>query len=226
MRKMSKWRFDFSKVYKYKFFGFASAVVNPLFKLIYGLKTEGIENIPKDGGVIIASNHRSYLDPVLVGLSIHRKTKRQVHYMAKQELFKNPILRWLIVHLNAYPVHRGAGDTSAIDYSIKLLNEGDMMAIFPEGTRSKTGIPGKAKAGVVVISQATGADIVPCAIIVRKAKIPCFKRITIRFGERIKNSELNIDEENKNRSIKAVCTRLMDDIRGLMGLNGPEGENE
>lgn len=211
-KKRKRGKFDFSKVREYKFYSFAEAIVVPVFKIFLRWRVEGIENIPRDGGAIIASNHVSYIDPVMIALS----SRRHVHYMAKAELFKIPVLSWLITHLNAFPVIRGIGDTSAIDYSIKLIDKGDILGIFPEGTRSKTGRPGKAKAGTILIAAKTGAKVIPCAICLPKKRLHIFGKVCVKFGTPIDSSEIAIDEENRNGSIKNACNLLMTRITELL----------
>lgn len=203
--------FDFTTVPRYKFYGFAAALARPILKLIFRIKIEGTENVPKKGGLVLASNHISELDPVIVAIYL----KRRVHFMAKAELFQRPLLRSIVTHLSAFPVNRGKGDTTAIDYSIKLIQEGHVLGIFPEGTRSKTGRPGKAKSGVVLIASKTGADVVPCAIVTKNGKIRPFRKITIRYGKPIPNSKIHI-VENKTSELRASSAMIMDSITELL----------
>lgn len=121
----------------------------------------GTENIPADGAFILAANHVSNFDPPFLGTFIDR----EVCYMGKEELFKNPIMAWVCRSLHVFPVKRGAADKTAIKTAIKILKDGKCFGIFPEGTRSKTGKLGKAEAGVSLIAAMTKAPIVPAAII-------------------------------------------------------------
>ena len=132
-----------------------------IFKIAFDFKIEGTENIPQDRTVILASNHRSYADPVILTMPM----KLPVSYMAKEELFKNKLFGWFIRKLGAFPVKRGAGDMSVIDDSINILKSGRNLVIFPEGTRSKDGKVLKGKTGVAMIAAMSGADVVPCGIL-------------------------------------------------------------
>ena len=120
-------------------------LVKNLFKILFTiflrLKVEGTENIPKDGPLVIASNHLSLLDPPVLGTAATRK----VHFMAKEELFV-PVLGTIYKILGAFPVRRGGADRAAIKHGIDILESGQVLAIFPEGTRSKTGELGEGSA--------------------------------------------------------------------------------
>ena len=137
--------------------------------------------------------------------------------MAKAELFENPIAAWFMTHMYSFPVRRGKGDTSAIEYGEKILNEGHVMAICPEGRRikDKNGVPQRAKAGVVVIAKATGADILPVAIYC-DGKIKAGKQVTVSYGKLIKNSELGLNGDDVLPSeIKEAANMVMGRITEL-----------
>src|SRR5580658_503146 len=103
--------------------------------LLFDLKTFGTQNVPRQGGVILAANHQSYLDPVLVAVHL----RRPVSYLAKSELFENRYLSWLIRALEAFPVRQGEGDISAVRETIRRLGEGYLLNLYPEGTRTLDG---------------------------------------------------------------------------------------
>ncbi|WP_378955519.1 lysophospholipid acyltransferase family protein [Pelosinus sp. sgz500959] len=131
------------------------------FKLFFRYEIIGAENIPVSGGAIIAANHISLWDPPVVGAG----TIRPIHFMAKEELFAVPLLKWIITKINAFPVRRGAADRTAIRYAIDLLKKGEILGLFPEGTRSKTGLLGKPEPGIAMIALKAGVPIIPAAII-------------------------------------------------------------
>ena len=207
--------FDYSTVKHYKLYNFIKTVFRPLVKVLFHLKVKGLENLPKEGTrYILAINHTCAFDPIFVGSP---KQVPALHFMAKVELFKNPIVAWFMTRMYAFPVKRGKGDTSAIDYGIKILEEGHVMAICPEGKRikDKNGVPQKAKAGVAVIAKATGADVLPVAICC-DGKIKAGKQVTISYGKLIKNSELGLDGDNVAPSdIKAAANMVMGRITEL-----------
>ena len=153
-----------------------------LFKLGLRLNVEGTENIPQEGPLVIASNHLSLLDPPVIGVAATRK----VHFMAKQELFV-PILGDIYKALGAFPVRRGGADRAAIKHGIDILKDNKVLAIFPEGTRSKTGKLSKAEPGALMMASKAMATIVPCCVIgtdyKRQGRI--WPKVTVRFGKPI-----------------------------------------
>lgn len=207
--------FDYSQVKHYKLYDFIKVVFRPLVKLVYKIEFKGLENIPKDkSNYIVAINHTCALDPVFVASP---KEIPPLHFMGKAELFKNPIVAWFMTHMYCFPVKRGKGDTSAIDYGVKILEEGHVMAICPEGKRikDKDGVPQKAKSGVAVIAKATGADILPVAICCN-GKIKAGKKIVVSYGKLIKNSQLGLDDDNLGaHAIKKAANMVMDNITAL-----------
>ena len=185
-----------------------------LYKIFYDFHIEGIENIPQDRPVVLASNHRSYADPVILTMPM----KLPVSYMAKEELFRNKLFGWFIRKLGAFPVTRGAGDMSVIDDSINILRSGRNLVIFPEGTRSKDGKVGKGKTGVAMIAAKSGADVVPCGIIFEGEKLHFRSKLTLRFGKPITAEELAV-EGSSPRELKEVKKRIMGAITEL--VEGP-----
>jgi 1-acyl-sn-glycerol-3-phosphate acyltransferase len=138
------------------FYRFSWRLVRTLFRVFFGFKSVGSEHVPPDGPLILASNHRSYLDPPLLGISL----EREVHFLAKAELFAFGPFGRLITALNAHPVRRGQRDTTAVEGMVELLREGKVVVIFPEGTRQKVRMRSvQAKSGVSRLAQATGAPI-------------------------------------------------------------------
>lgn len=207
--------FDYSQVKHYKMYNFIKTIFRPLVKIVYKIKFKGLENIPKDqNNYIVAINHTCALDPIFVACP---KDVPPLHFMAKAELFKNPFAAWFITHMYGFPVRRGKGDTSAIEYGEKIINEGHVMAICPEGKRikDKDGVPQKAKAGVAVIAKATGADILPVAICC-DGKIKAGKKVVVSYGKMIKNSELDLEGDDVGmHAIKNAANMVMDRITSL-----------
>jgi 1-acyl-sn-glycerol-3-phosphate acyltransferase len=137
-------------------------ILTPFFLTYLRMKRMGREHIPARGPVILAANHRSFFDPFVIGTM----TRRPVYYVAKQELFGySRILSWLLNALGAFPVKRGAGDQETIETAKAILNRGDIVLMFPEGTRTRPGSLGKPKRGVGRLALETGAPVVPIAII-------------------------------------------------------------
>lgn len=130
------------------------------FILLFRLRVYGREKVPAAGGVVIASNHQSFFDPVLVGVGL----PRSLNYMARDSLFRSAPFRWLIRSLNAFPFRREGVDTDAVREAIHRVGSGGIVVIFPEGTRTRDGSIGKIKKGVGLISRRAQAPIVPAVI--------------------------------------------------------------
>jgi glycerol-3-phosphate dehydrogenase (NAD(P)+) len=137
----------------------ARAILEPGLWVLFRLGRTGQHHIPKTG-VILASNHRSFLDPFLIGLCQRRPT----YFVAKRELFKNPLVGWFLNCMGAFPVRRGQSDDESMETSRQLLAHGSALVIFPEGTRRPTGSLGKPKRGVGRLALETGAPVVPVAV--------------------------------------------------------------
>jgi 1-acyl-sn-glycerol-3-phosphate acyltransferase len=137
------------------------ALFQPFFHIYFRMARIGREHIPADGPVIIAANHRSFLDPFVIGTM----ARRPMYYVAKEELFGKRWMAWILSALGAFPVKRGAGDEDSIATAKSILARGDIVLIFPEGTRTRPGSLGKPKRGVGRLALETGAPVVPVAVI-------------------------------------------------------------
>lgn len=152
-----------------------------IFLLVLGLKIEGLHNLPPKGPVIVAANHISNWDPILVGVSL----PRPVHFMAKAELFQNWLLARICRGLNAFPVQRGAADRNAIRLSLEMLRDGQILGIFPEGARRKVVAETNIQPGVAMLALKSGAVVVPMAITGTEGFFPCgwFRPLKVRIGQ-------------------------------------------
>ncbi|MBE6639214.1 MAG: 1-acyl-sn-glycerol-3-phosphate acyltransferase [Ruminococcaceae bacterium] len=150
---------------------------------IFRVKVEGGENLPDDGAYIVACNHICDADPVILAASV--KNRRQIRFMAKKELFKVPLLAQLIKALGAFPIDRGGADVGALKHSLSLLKNGEVVGIFPQGTRYPKVHPvnSKVRNGVGMLAKRSGAMILPACIETKNFKIlPFFRRTYVRFG--------------------------------------------
>ncbi len=125
------------------------------------LKVYHSHHIPSSGGVLLVCNHQSYLDPILLGVQI----TRPMSYLARHTLFRNPIFSWLIRNVNAFPVRRGEGDVGAVKEALRRLEDGHMLAMFPEGTRTTSGEMKSLEPGIaLVIRRARDLTVIPAVI--------------------------------------------------------------
>ncbi|MBS2969430.1 1-acyl-sn-glycerol-3-phosphate acyltransferase [Metabacillus sp. KIGAM252] len=155
---------------------FGKNLILVLFKPVYRMEVHGRENFPKEGSVLLCSNHIDNLDPPIVGAC----TPRMVHFMAKEELFKIPVLGKILLKVGAFPVKRGLSDREALRKGLKVLKDGEVLGLFPEGTRSKDGQLGKGLAGAGFFALRSDALVVPCAVI---GPYKPFKKVRIYFGK-------------------------------------------
>ena len=155
------------------------------YGLILRTRVIGAENIPASGAFILAANHVSNWDPPFLGTFIDR----EICYMGKEELFRNPVMAWICRNLHVFPVKRGAADKTAIKTAVKLLRDENCFGIFPEGTRSKTGKLGRAEAGVSLIAAMTKAPVIPAAIVNTEkifSRAEFLPRLAVVYGTPIK----------------------------------------
>jgi len=168
------------------------------FLALKGFKVEGLENVPLEGPVIVACNHVSYWDPVLIGCAL----PRQVFFMAKDDLFEKPVLGFLIKKLGAFPVKRKQGDVSAIRKSLQILKENKVLGIFPEGTRSKSGAIQEALAGVVLIMEKSKAPILPLKVYGARGLLRQKRgNIGVIIGKPFYASDLEVPDDVENRRL-------------------------
>ncbi len=183
---------------------FARGLVGAIIKPLYRIEVIGKENIPKEGGVLICSNHIDNLDPPVVGVT----SPRHIHFMAKEELFNIPVLGAILPKINAFPVKRGMSDREALRTALKVLKEGNVLGIFPEGTRSRDGKLGKGLTGVGFFALRTDCVVVPCAIL---GPYKLFGKLRVVYGEPVEMEKFRIEKA----SPEEVTNKIMDSIREL-----------
>lgn len=163
---------------------FAYYVAGPVIRLLHPTTVEGVENVPTDGGVLFCPNHSSNWDPILVVLAL--PVNFRIRVMGKEELFRNPVLRWLLGKAGAFPVSRGNADIKAVKTAIQTIKSGDNLLMFPEGTVIRNGIgyidglPPHAHSGAAVIGVRAGAKMVP---VFTDGEKKFFHRTRIIFGK-------------------------------------------
>lgn len=160
-------------------YGFAKWVLHGFTGALLAPKVTGLENVPMDGGLVVAANHRSYLDPPLLGSWF----PRTISYMAKQELWKIPLLGPVISAVHAFPVNRDAADIGSIKRALRILQAGGAVGIFPEGTRNVSG-EAKAKTGAVVLASSARCPVLPVGLVRTELAFRRFRgaHVEIRIG--------------------------------------------
>ncbi len=159
------------------FYYFAVAVIKIWYAIMFKVEVIGKENVPKEGNGIICCNHYSNYDPFSVVLFIDRLPR----YLAKKELFDNPIFNWMLVRVKGISVDRKAAmDMKALKNGLKVLKEGELLGIFAEGTRVKEGEKGDVKGGVAMFAMKGNAPVIPCAI---SGSYKFRSKLTVHFGE-------------------------------------------
>ena len=171
--------------------------LNGVLKVFWFLKISGEKNIPSEGAFLLCSNHRSWLDPVLLAASC----SRQLSFMAKEELFKNPVIGTLLKKVGAFPIKRGKGDAAAVMATLKIMRSGGATLIFPEGTRMKRGERKCVNSGIIRLAIQTRVPIVPAYV----------SRHTVTYGTPVyfdKYEEFVKDTEK----MQSLADDLMDTI--------------
>jgi 1-acyl-sn-glycerol-3-phosphate acyltransferase len=183
-----------------------------LFFYFLGLKVEGLSNLPSTGAVIIAANHVSNWDPVVIALALDRP----IHFMGKSELFKCEILGIFLKKLNAFPVRKDVPDRQAIKKALQVLSEGQVLGIFPEGGRNFTGDM-KAQSGVVLLALKSGAPIVLVGCMGTNHRLPWgwFHPLLIRVGEPFYLGKIE-DQKSKSAVMEQLSSDIMNKINSLL----------
>lgn len=215
---MIKVKFDFSSPFEGRWYKTLRPAVRGLVSLKFKIRSFGEENIPKQGAFILAANHIYAFDPLM----IISHCPRTLHFMAKEELFKNPVFGAFLKSMNAFPVKRQKSDKRALEYAKRIISLGWVLGIFPEGSRSKDALPKTAKNGVSYIAAKTGADVLPVSIYKTPGDTRRRPHITIRFGKLIKNSELAFSKEYSSQNLKLASESIMEKIVELWSMKHGE----
>ena len=198
------------------------AVLTPILRLVYRVRVEGREHIPRRGAVILAANHRSFLDSIFVPLAIGW---RRVTFVAKAEYFEQRRTAWFFRAAGQIPIQRRGGSASdaALASATEVLERGGVFGIYPEGTRTRDGFTHRGHTGVARLARATGAAIVPIGLVgtdecqPTHAKLPrLFRPITIRFGAPI--SPTRTGDESEGLALRALTDEVMFEIVELCGV--------
>ncbi|MFO7264827.1 MAG: lysophospholipid acyltransferase family protein [Bacillota bacterium] len=199
----------------------ARRVIGPPLKKYFSLTCEGADHLPKTGPAIVVCNHLNYLDPFIMGAVFDRP----LHFMAKAELFEKRWLAWLLRKAYAFPVRRGRSDRQAIRHALNVLKEGHVVALFPEGTRSKTGELLELQRGAALLALHSGAPIIPMVILggyealAGGRKFPRRVPIRVRVGEPLTFASETVD----SATITEVSRRIEETLLALLNKSGEGG---
>lgn len=187
------------------FYTFARSVVKMILKPLYRIEIIGLEHFPTEGGILLCTNHIHNFDPPVVGIA----APRPVYFMAKEELFSVPLLGKIVTMCNAFPVKRGMSDREALRKGLKVLKEGHILGLFPEGTRSVSGELGKGLAGAGFFALRSDAYVVPSAII---GPYKSFRKLKVVYGKPIEMNEL----KKAKATPEQVTELIMSEIHKLI----------
>lgn len=214
-KKSKKAKKNGSRIYR-----FAYALLSGVIGFLFNIRVINAEREPDDSGYIVCANHASGTDPIALSYAFK---KNQVHFMAKKELFKIPVLSFFIKLLGAFPVDRSGSDVGAVKKAIAIIEENKCFGIFPQGHRYKGENPRdtKTKNGLALIATKTKADILPCYIWRKNNRFKLFSRTYIIIGEKIPFSSLSYNPE-----VNGEYTRITDVVFDKICSLGENFEKE
>ncbi|SFX01257.1 1-acyl-sn-glycerol-3-phosphate acyltransferase [Thermoactinomyces sp. DSM 45891] len=184
-------------------------LITLIYRVFFPYEVIGVEKFPKSGGTVVSPNHISNLDPPLLGISL----PRQVHFMAKEEMFRVPIIKKALYIVGTFPVKRGGGDSQALKASIRILREGKVLGIFPQGTRDNSGEIRKVHVGAAMFALRTNSPLVPVAII---GPYRLFRKIRIVYGEPILPAEYLVDGKSTSDGVDRLSARWKKEVELLL----------
>jgi 1-acyl-sn-glycerol-3-phosphate acyltransferase len=200
---------------------FVKAILTPVLRVVYRIKVEGRANVPSEGPVILAANHRSFLDSLFLPLVI----RRRVTFVAKAEYFEDPKTAWFFRAVGQIPIKRTGGSASmaALDSAAEVLEGGHLFGIYPEGTRSPDGRLYKGKTGVARLALRCKAPVLACAMVgtreiqpIGQVKPNFFRPITIRISKPMDFSRFHDDPTNP-KILRQITDEIMYELRELSG---------
>jgi len=181
-----------------------------IFKIFFRFQVFGKKHIPKQGGFILASNHASYLDPLALGVACSRK----LSYMARHDLFLNPVFSWMLPKIGAFPVKRYSSDPAALKEAMRRLKGGQILVLFPEGSRRANGLSQEVEAGVGFLSAKLDVPVIPAFIKGTQVALPKGARfirptkVSVHFGRQV-------SIERRRVPYQDIARNVMEDIRHL-----------
>lgn len=203
------------------------SLVRMHYKVWHRIKFLNQDNVPLEGGAILACNHISHLDPPAVGIGLKRITR----YIAKDELFHQFFLSWFFPMCGIIPLKRGGGGKQMLEKAAMAINDGYLITMFPEGTRSKTGWPQRPRTGMIVLAAMTGAPIIPARVsgsydcMPPGSVFPLPLKIQVAYGEPIRWAPGELDTDDRDHMVDEA-RRVMDAIYALPGWHPKKAKGE
>lgn len=191
-----------------KLYRFLWLIVGPAYSLIWPRRIEGLQNIPEEGGCVLCANHFSAHDPLYIATCVPRR--REVHYLAKRELFEHQPLKAFVTWLGAIPVDRGHADLTAMRAALKVVKDGGVLGIFPQGTRSPDNTPTPMLNGASMIALRAHAPVIPVYV---DGPYRFFHKIAVRFGKPIDLSSFG--PRCDSNTLNEVTKKIEEAIWGL-----------
>lgn len=204
------------KAKKRTFYQKAHKILAPIIRFFQRVKVTGLENIPKDGPVLFCANHMAIRDPILIAAAC----KRQITFVAKKELFRVPVIGWLVKKLGAIPVDRGNANTGTIKASVNVLKRGGAIAIFPQGHRYPAVNPAETpiKNGAAMLTYRSRCDVIPVCIKTKNFKYSFLRRKEIIFGKPIPYSAFGFTNGG-SEEYKDAANRIFAEVIRLGGFD-------
>jgi len=203
------------------FYGPGATITGWLLRVVGGAQVTGVEHVPREGPFILVANHRSLADPPILGWATGLQVGRVVHFMAKLEVRRWPIIGWLADQSGVFFVRRGEGDRGAQRQALRLLAAGGPIAIFPEGTRSRDGRLRTAKSGAALLAMRSGAPLLPVGIsgterlFPGSSRVPHRTRVRVRIGPTFRLDHVP-DGRLDREALTAGTDRIMREIAALL----------
>lgn len=195
-----------------RLYALTRVILTPTMKILYGLRVEGAANWPRRGPAIFAVNHASNLDPLFAAVAY----PGEIRWMSKAELWKVPVINWLITRHGAFPVKRGESDRDAVRRARELLKEGYVIGMFPEGTRQRGGRLGEPQPGVGMLAMEPGVPVIPVRIRGNekavRSSFPRRPRVTVTVGPPV---GLDLSGMSKGKAYREASRRIMEAIAAL-----------
>lgn len=181
-----------------------AAIIKTVVSTIFRIELVGAENMPKDGACVVCINHISMFDPMVTSAVVDRP----IRFIGKQELFKIPVVGWYLKSINVIPIKRGSGDIGAVKASLKALKDGEVLGIFPTGTREKKNPNAKVKPGVVLIALKAQVPVIPVRI---EANYRIFSKVRITIGKPVDLSTYEgkkLSQEEMSEAAELIYTTI------------------